>query len=68
MQEGRIGDYAKYQDLGDASRYVLIVYNKEGDIEAILSEGTERTNLKTHQADSVTNYKGRGAIGVIIKE
>lgn len=48
----------------DLSEYIMVVFNKDGVIEAVLSEGTNKTNLKTRALDLLTNYKGRGAIGV----
>lgn len=63
-QENRIGQYAKIKELSAPEQFVLIIYNREGNIEAVLSEGSARTNLRTGQADSVNNYPGRGAIGV----
>ena len=67
-QQGRIGHYDKYKNLTAPERYLLIIYNKQGEIEAVLSEGTQRTNLSTKQSDDIANYKGRGAIGVIIND
>lgn len=67
-QEGRISSFDKYKELADASQYVLIVYNREGVIEALLSEGSSRTNLRSGQPDDVSNYKGRGAFGVKIED
>lgn len=66
--EGLISDYNTYRSLPDPSEYVLIVYNKEGAVEALLSDGIERTNLKTGAPDNVGNYKGRGAFGVKVKK
>lgn len=63
-QEGRIGQYAKIKELTNPEQFVLVIYNREGNIEAVLSEGSARTNLRTGQADNVSNYPGRGAIGV----
>ena len=65
--DGLISDYNTYKNLPDPSEYLLIVYNKEGAVEAVLSDGTERKNLKTGASDNVGNYKGRGALGVKIK-
>lgn len=63
-REGKISDYGKYASLAQPSDYYLIIYNRTGQIEAVLAPGTDtRMNLKTRQADSVANYKGRGAIG-----
>ena len=67
-QEGRIGEYAKYKELKQPERYVLIIYNKEGNIEGLLSDGAARTNLRTQQPDDVKNYPGRGAFGVIVND
>ena len=67
-QEGRIGEYAKYKELKQPERYVLIIYNKEGNIEGLLSDGAARTNLRTQQSDDVKNYPGRGAFGVIVND
>lgn len=66
--EGSIGSYAKYKHLGEPDKYVLIIYNSQGNIEAVLSEGPSRTNLQTGKADSEKNYKGRGAFGIIVNE
>ncbi len=67
-QEGRIGQYAKYKELTEPEKNILIIYNKEGNIEALLSEGAARTNLRTQQADDVKNYPGRGAFGVTVND
>lgn len=67
-QEGRIQAFGKYKTLTDPTDYVLIIYNQAGDIEAVLSEGTARKNLRTGVNDSVVNYKGRGAFGVKINK
>ena len=65
-RENRIGQYAKIKELANPEQFVLVIYNREGDIEAVLSEGSARTNLRTGQADNVSNYPGRGAVGVKI--
>lgn len=66
--EGLISDYKTYRDIADPSEYLLIVYNREGFVEAILSDGVDRKNLKTGSPDNVGNYKGRGALGVKVKK
>ena len=63
-KEGLITEYNRYASLPNPDDYVLIIYNRAGEVEAILSEGAERINMRTLQADGVANYKGRGAIGV----
>ena len=62
--EGKVLEYARYAKLSQPEDYVLIIYNQLGEVEAILSEGTERVNLRTNIPDGVANYNGRGAIGV----
>lgn len=62
--EGKVTSYNKYAALPHPEEYVLIIYNRQAEIEAVLSEGNNRINLGTNQPDNVTNYKGRGAIGV----
>lgn len=63
-REGKIKEYGKYSSLTQPANYYLIVYNRQGIIEAVLAPGKDtRTNLKTKGADSIGNYKGRGAIG-----
>lgn len=64
QQEGRISTYGKQKTLGDLTDFVLLIYNREGAVEAVLSEGPQRKNLRTGQADDTSNYRGRGAIGV----
>ncbi len=66
--EGKVRDFHKYAALTDKDAYYLIVYNKEGKIEAVLSKGPSRRNVKTGQADGVENYSGRGAIGFRVNE
>lgn len=67
-QEGRITEYGKIKNLTNLESYVLLIYNREGEIEAVLSDGTQRKNLRTKQDDSTNNYKGRGAIGVKVAD
>jgi hypothetical protein len=67
-QQGHIESYNTYRNIGDPSKYILVVYNREGNIEALLSEGPNRTNLRTGKSDDVSNYSGRGAMGVKVKK
>ena len=66
--EKKIGHYAKFKHLGEPEKYILVIYNQQGVIEAVLSEGPNRKNLRTGQPDSEKNYKGRGAFGIIIND
>jgi len=68
---GKIIEYDNMKGLNEKNRnkaeYIMVVFNKEGNVEAILSEGENRVNLLTSAPDQLTNYKGRGAIGVKVR-
>lgn len=66
-QEDKIVSYAKYSELASPENFILIIYNKQGLVKAVLSEGKQRTNLNTNQPDNISNYKGTGAVGVKLK-
>lgn len=66
--EGKITDYQKLNTITSPNEYIIAIFSKEGVIRAILSEGAERTNMKTGQPDQISNYKGNGAIGIKIKK
>lgn len=63
---GKVSEYSNLRGLQgkNLSEYMMVVFNKDGVIEAVLSEGDSRTNIKTGALDQLSNYKGRGAIGV----
>ena len=67
---GKISEYVKLGDLKDknAAEYIMVVFNRDGRVEAVLSEGDTRRNLGTGNADAIGNYKNRGAIGVKVNE
>ena len=55
--------YGKFSDLPANTDCLLFVYNRNKEIVAYLRKtGNEYLNLQTKQADSITNYKGCGAI------
>lgn len=66
-REGKIISYASYKELANPENFLLIIYNKQGEVLAFLSEGKDRKNLKTNLPDDIHNYKGTGAVGVKIK-
>lgn len=67
--EGKIIDFQKLNAITSPEEYVIIIFSpRDSVIRAILSEGAERTNLKTGQPDQISNYKGNGAIGIKIKK
>lgn len=63
-KNGMITEYKRYAELEQVDEYVLVIYNRQSEVEAVLSEGPQRINLRNQQPDGVQNYKGRGAIGV----
>lgn len=66
-QEGKIVSYASYSDLANPENFILIIYDKQGEIKAVLSEGKQRKNLITNIPEDIRKYKGNGAVGVKIK-
>ena len=66
--EGKVLEYARYAKLSQPEDYILIIYNQQAEVEAVLSDGEERINLRTNLPDGVANYRGRGAIGVKFNE
>ncbi len=61
--KGIIKEYGKYSTMKDGNQSYLLVYNREGIIEAVLSPGGDiRKNIKTGKDDSLSNYSGRGAL------
>lgn len=67
---GKVSEYDNLRGLKDKNmaEYIMVVFNKEGNVEAVLSEGESRTNLSTGSLDQLSNYKGRGAIGVKVNK
>lgn len=67
---GKVSEYDNLRGLKDKnqSEYIMVIFNKEGVVEAVLSEGENRTNLQTGSLDQMANYKGRGAIGVKVNK
>lgn len=68
-EQGLIKDYGKYATAQQPDQCHLIIYDAAGNIRAVLGKGNQqRENLKTHKADSLSNYRGCGAIWFILKE
>lgn len=65
--ESKVASYASYSKLATPENFILVIYDAQGTVKAVLSEGRERTNLKTKATDSIRNYKGMGAVGVKLK-
>ena len=67
QQEGKIGSYARYAQLNKPEINYLAIYNKAGKVVAVLTPGESRINVKTQEADKISNYSGCGAIGFTVK-
>ena len=65
--EGKIRHFCGYASLEDPDPYYLAIYNRQYQIVAVLTPGPNRTNTKTGEEDKVTNYKGCGAVGFVLK-
>ena len=60
---GSITNYARYsKEQAGAEEYYFAVYDRSGNVVALLSPGTTRVNVMTGENDSLDNYKGCGAI------
>ena len=68
QSRGHVADYGKYAQVDNPEKYVLVIYDREGRLRAILSDGAQRTNLRTGQSDTVANYAGCGAIALRVKD
>ena len=65
---GKLSNYGKYATLPVGMACHLLVYNREGDIVALLrSDGKEQVNLRTLQQDDIKRYKNCGAIWLLLK-
>ena len=62
--QGKLKHYARYANLTNPETNYLFIYNRDGDVVAVLTPGAERTNVRTGKADGIVNYRGCGAIGV----
>jgi hypothetical protein len=67
--QGKVESYARYQKLTRPEDNFLVIYNRQGQVVAVLSPGTNRTNVKTGKADDIKNYDNNdcGAIGFSVK-
>ena len=61
---GKLSDYGKYKTMPQEGKCYLLVYDRQGNIVAVLRREAEGTqlNLGTMQDDNVKNYKDCGAI------
>ncbi len=64
-KDGTIIGYGRYRDMPDGCKCCLFVYNTDRQIIAYLRKnGNQYINLKTKQTDTISNYKGCGAIWI----
>lgn len=67
-KKGKLKNYGKYATMPEHEDCHLFVYNKQGDIVALLRKaGTTQYNLGTLKEDNVKNYKNCGAIWFQLK-
>lgn len=65
--QGKVGVYGKYKELPDPDNCLLVVYNRQGTVEAVLTAGAQRYNATTALPDALANYPGCAAIGFTLK-
>lgn len=65
--QGKVGVYGKYKELSDPDNCLLVIYNRQGTIEAVLTAGAQRYNATTALPDAIANYPGCAAIGFTLK-
>ncbi|MCI7378354.1 MAG: hypothetical protein MSH66_01055 [Bacteroidales bacterium] len=65
--QGKVGVYGKYKELTDPDNCLLVIYNRQGTIEAVLTAGAQRYNAATALPDAIANYPGCAAIGFTLK-
>lgn len=66
--KGRLVNYGKYATMPEGEDCHLFVYDKQGNISALLRKtGSAQYNLNTLKEDNVKNYKNCGAIWFQLK-
>ena len=65
IRQGAVSDYGKRETCRQPEACYWIVYDRAGNIKAILGKGqTIRKNFKTGRVDSLANYQGKGYAGI----
>lgn len=67
-QDGSITSYDKYKNITDKAAWYLVLYDAQGNVNAVLSDGDERQNVATGLRDELANYPRNAALGVKFKE
>ena len=66
--KGKLASYGKYATMPEGEDCHLFVYDKQGNISALLrKKGSAQYNLNTLKEDNVKNYKNCGAIWFQLK-
>lgn len=66
--DGIVSFYGRYAELENPDIYYMAVYNRKGEMVALLTPTPERINVETRSTDSLGNYSGCGAIGFSLSE
>lgn len=61
--DGSVSTYGRYASLDNPDDYYLAIYDRQGNMKAMLTQAPNRVNAATKKLDDVTNYRGCGAIG-----
>lgn len=67
-QDGSIIAFDKYKNITDKAAWFLVLYDAQGNVNAVLSDGEERFNVATGRKDDLANYPKNAALGVKFKE
>ena len=67
-QDGSIIAFDKYKNITDKAAWFLVLYDAQGNVNAVLSDGEERFNVATGQKDELAKYPQNAALGVKFKE
>lgn len=67
--QGVLADYGKYKTLPQSGTCYLYIYNRSGQIPAVLKKTDNNVfNLKTQQEDNINKYKDCGAFWLRLKQ
>ena len=60
--------FDKYKNITDKAAWFLVLYDAQGNVNAVLSDGEERFNVATGQKDELAKYPQNAALGVKFKK
>lgn len=67
-QDGTVTGFGKYKDITDKAAWYFVLYDANGNINAMLSDGDVRYNVATGNEDSFANYPQNAAYGIKFKK